>query len=91
MAGIAESGKLPRFSPLSATVAELKCFLAENGLPTTGKKAELQERLANFVETGELELTVDAKAFADFVIVDAPTFRDLPATVWTSGNLLPVG
>ena len=71
MAGIAESGKLPRFSPLSATVAELKCFLAENGLSTTEKKAKLQERLANFVEIGELELTIDAKAFADFVIVDA--------------------
>ena len=42
MAGIEESEKRPHFSPLSATVAELKYFLAENSLPTTGKKAELQ-------------------------------------------------
>ena len=51
MKSITETGKQRRFSPLSATVAELKRFLAENGLATTGKKAELQERVARFVET----------------------------------------
>ena len=91
MACIAESRKRFCFSPLSATVAELKHFLAENSLPTTGKKAELQERVANYVETEDLELAINAKAFVDLTIADASSFRDLLVTGWTSSDLLTVG
>ena len=74
--------------PRSGTVVGLKYFLAENGLPTTGKKAELQERVANLVEIEDLELAIDAKAYVDLTIADAPTFRDSPVTGWSLGDPL---
>ena len=59
MANIAESGQRSSFSPFSATVAELKAFLAENDLPTTGRKQELQERAVNILETEDLLYRVE--------------------------------
>ena len=58
IANIAESGQWSSFLPSSATVAELKAFLAENDLPKTGSKQELQERAVNILETEDLPSTL---------------------------------
>ena len=87
MANIAESGQRSSFSPFSATVAELKAFLAENDLPTTGRKQELQERAVNILETEDLLYAIEASAFVDLTIPSAPIFGDLPADGWTSEDL----
>ena len=87
MANIAESGQRSSFSPFSATVAELKAFLAENDLPTTGRKQELQERAVNILETEDLLYAIETSAFVDLTIPSAPIFGDLPADGWTSEDL----
>ena len=47
--------------------------------------------MANFEETEDLELAIDAKASVDLTIANMPTFRDLLVTAWSSGYLLAVG
>ena len=87
MANMAKSDKLSSFSLYSSTVAELKAFLADNDLPTTGKKQELQERVAKFAETEDLLYAIEAAAFVDLTVANAPAFGDLPVDGWTSENL----
>ena len=55
-----ESGKQSSISPLSATVVDLKSFLAKNKLPITGKKGELVDRVWNFEETESLKDVIEA-------------------------------
>ena len=66
--------------PYLATVAELKAFLANNNLPTTGEKQELQERVVHFTESEELLHAIEATAFVDLTVANTPRFRDLPVT-----------
>ena len=84
MANITESGQRSSFLPSLVTVAELKAFLAENDLPTTGRKQELQERVVNLLETEDLLYAIEAAALVDLKIPAAPIFGDLPADGWTS-------
>ena len=65
MAGIEESEKWPHFSLLSATVVELKYFLAENSLPMYNRKeSKTARKNSKLLKTEELELAIDVKAFA---------------------------
>lgn len=41
---------------------ELVCFCRENGLPTTGGKLELTERIAVFLDAGEIKRASSAEA-----------------------------
>ena len=84
MTNIEESDKQTNFSAYSVTVAELKSFLADNDLPTMGKKHKLQERVVNFLETEYLLHAIEAAAFVDLTVANTPMFGDLPVTV---GNL----
>ena len=72
MANIVESGERSSFSLSLVTAAELKAFLAENNLPTTGRKQELQERAVNILETEDLLYVIEASAFVDLTIPAAP-------------------
>ena len=65
MANITESGQRSSFLLSLVTVAELKAFLAENDLPTTGRKQELQERVVNLLETEDLLYAIEAAALVD--------------------------
>ena len=87
MANYSESGKQSSISPLSATVADLKSFLAKNKLPITGNKGELVDRVRYFEETEDLEDAIEAGAFVDLTVADAPTFEQLPIEGWTSEDL----
>ena len=71
------------------TVAELKVLLREQGLPVSGKKSELIERLSNAqevespktdeVEVSEVEETVEETVDEDDFVDDSDR---LPQTVW---------
>ena len=87
MANIAELGQWSSFLPSLVTVAELTAFLAENDLPTSERKQELQERAVNILETEDLLHAIEASAFVDLTIPAAPIFRDLPADGWTLEDL----
>ena len=79
------------FHPPSASVFALKSFLKDNGLATTGNKAELVQRCSDLLETQDLENEIDARTFIDLTVDEAPSFDDLPVTEWTSDNLPVVG
>ena len=61
--------------------------MADNDLPTTGKKQELQERVVNFAETEDLLNAIEAAAFVDLTVANTPLFGDLPVDGWTSEKL----
>ena len=60
------------FHPPSASVFALKSFLKDNGLATTGNKAELVQRCSDLLKTQDLENEIDARTFIDLTVEEAP-------------------
>ena len=66
---------------------QLKEFLKEKGLSTTGKKSELVCRVSDFIETEELELELGAVAFSDLLVEKPIAFEELPSSNWSKTGL----
>ena len=69
------------------TVERLKTFLKEEALPVSGRKSELVERAADFLETEALETELGAAVFQNLSIAALLPFETRLISGWSIGEL----